>query len=142
MSFTYNPLRTRNIYKPDLEKPFKLNRSKIEQFMNCRRYFYLDRRLGIAQPPGFPFNLNSAVDSLLKNEFDTFRESKSPHPIMSESTIKAGPYIHDDLERWRDALHGGIAFHHEDTNLIISGGIDDIWIAEDGTTLFHRRTPR
>ena len=32
----------------------------------------------------FPFNLNSAVDELLKNEFDGYREKKQPHPYMSE----------------------------------------------------------
>ena len=51
---------------------YKLSRSKVDFFLNCSRCFYMDRRLGIAQPPGFPFNLNSAVDNLLKNEFDDF----------------------------------------------------------------------
>ena len=37
----------------------------------------MDRRLGIAQPPGFPFNLNSAVDNLLKNEFDLIEQIKN-----------------------------------------------------------------
>ena len=63
-------VRTRNIYDPHSDKPFKLSRSRLELFLNCPRCFYMDRRLGVDRPPGFPFNLNSAVDALLKKEFD------------------------------------------------------------------------
>jgi len=62
MSEYYKGKRTRNIYSPNDEKPFKLSRSKIDLFMECPRCFYIDRRLGLGRPPGFPFALNSAVD--------------------------------------------------------------------------------
>ena len=65
------------IYLPEKQDLYKLSRSKVDFFLNCPRCFYMDRRLGISQPPGFPFNLNSAVDNLLKNEFDYF-ESNPP----------------------------------------------------------------
>ena len=60
----------RGVYKPEEERYYKISRSKIESYVSCKRCFYLDRKLKVAQPPGFPFNLNSAVDQLLKNEFD------------------------------------------------------------------------
>ena len=60
-------IRSRNIYKPNDENPFKLSRSKVDNFMSCKRCFYIDRKLGVGHPPGFPFNINSAVDELLKN---------------------------------------------------------------------------
>ena len=62
-------IRSRNIYNPEGEKPFKLSRTKVDNYINCKRCFYIDRRLGVGQPPGFPFNINSAVDELLKKEF-------------------------------------------------------------------------
>jgi hypothetical protein len=43
------------------DKHFPLSRTKVELFLDCPRCFYLDRRLGIGRPAGFPFNLNSAV---------------------------------------------------------------------------------
>ena len=49
-------------YIPEKDDLYKLSRSKVDFFLNCSRCFYMDRRLGIAQPPRFPFNLNSAVD--------------------------------------------------------------------------------
>ncbi|MGH8248319.1 MAG: PD-(D/E)XK nuclease family protein, partial [Gammaproteobacteria bacterium] len=92
MSSEYNPRRTRNLYFPGSAKPFRLSRSKVELFVACPRCFYLDRRLGVAPPSGPPFNLNSAVDELLKREFDTYRKLSQPHPLMERSGVDAIPY--------------------------------------------------
>ena len=54
-------IRSRNLYNPEGEKPFKLSRSKVDNFVSCKRCFYVDRRLGVGQPPGFPFNINSGA---------------------------------------------------------------------------------
>ena len=70
MSDYYNAQRTRNLDDPKSSTPFKLSRSKIDLFIECPRCFYFDRKIGVARPPGFPFALNSAVDTLLKKEFD------------------------------------------------------------------------
>src|SRR3972149_10504652 len=70
MSQYYTANRTCGLYNPKDKKPFKLSRSKLELFTECPRCFYLDRKLGVGRPPGFPFALNSAVDALLKKEFD------------------------------------------------------------------------
>jgi len=127
MSEYYKANRTRNIYDPESPEPFKVSRSKIENFMNCPKCFYLDRRLGIGQPPGYPFALNSAVDHLLKQEFDIHRVNKEQHPIQKEYGIDAIPVAHEDLNIWR-ANFKGLQFHHKKTNLIITGAIDDLWI--------------
>ncbi len=74
----------RGKYNPHRPDYFKISRSKVEYFLNCKRCFFLDRKLGIGQPPGFPFNLNSAVDSLLKSEFDQYREAQKPHPYIKK----------------------------------------------------------
>jgi hypothetical protein len=131
MSKYYNPRRTKNIFDPDSKKPFKLSRSKIDLFLNCPRCFYLDRRLGIAQPPGYPFSLNSAVDALLKREFDVHRAKNTAHPLMKKYGIDAVPLSHPKMNEWRDSLRAGIQFLHEPTNMIITGGVDDVWINRD-----------
>lgn len=132
MSKFYRPQRGKNIYSPGAKEPFKLSRSKIDLFLNCPRCFYLDRRLGVGQPPGYPFNLNSAVDALLKNEFDYYRELKQPHPLMTKNSIDAVPFLHPELENWRNSLSKGIQYHDKSTNLIITGGIDDLWATPNG----------
>jgi len=130
----YNPKRTRNLYEPDSSKPFKLSRTKIENFINCPRCFYIDRRLGIRPPDGPPFNLNLAVDELLKREFDQYREAKKPHPLFEEADIDAIPFEHPDLNTWRTNFTG-VQFLHENTNLLVHGAVDDVWQQPDGTLI-------
>ena len=99
--------------------------------MQCPHCFYLDRRLGVSQPPGFPFNLNSAVDHLLKKEFDTHRREKTPHPLMVKHGIDAIPFNHERMDEWRENFKG-LQYLHPATNLIITGAIDDLWINSKG----------
>ena len=126
MSQFYNPHRTRNLYEPGADKPFKLSRSKIDLFVSCPRCFYIDRRLGTGRPPGFPFNLNSAVDTLLKAEFDTHRVAGTQHPLLEQYGVDARPVAHDQLDEWRENFKG-VQFLHTPTNLLITGAIDDLW---------------
>ena len=122
------PYMPAKLFNPNSEEPFVLSRSRIDNFIDCARCFYLTNRIGIARPPSFPFNLNNAVDELLKNEFDIYRNRDEPHPIMIENNLKALPYQHPDLEEWRESLRHGIKRSHSGTNLILRGGIDDVWI--------------
>jgi len=126
MSKYYNPQRTKNIFDPNCSDPFKLSRTKIDLFLECARCFYLDRRLGVGRPPGYPFTLNTAVDALLKKEFDIHRAKREAHPLMKTYGIDAIPIPHENLEVWRNNFEG-IQFLHTKTNLLIFGAIDDLW---------------
>ena len=128
MSLYYTAKRVRNLFDVNAAEPFRLSRSKIDLFINCPRCFYLDRKLGIAQPPSFPFTLNSAVDKLLKKEFDIHRALGNPHPLMKAYGVDAVPYKSEYIDVWRDALRGGISYLHKKTNFLITGGIDDVWV--------------
>lgn len=121
----------RKAYDPKDPEPFKLSRTKIDLFVDCPRCFYIDRRMLISRPQGFPFNINSTVDILLKKEFDIHRVNKTTHPYMIEAGIQAIPFLHPDLDTWRLNFTGGQTLHKE-TNFIIFGAIDDIWMYTDG----------
>ena len=123
-------IRSRNLYKPNQEKPFKLSRSKVDNFISCKRCFYIDRRLGVGHPPGFPFNINSAVDELLKKEFDQYRQVGKPHPYMDNVDRNLIPYSHEKLDEWRENFKG-VQYHHKETNLIFTGAVDDLWLDKD-----------
>jgi len=127
MSQYYNPHRSRNLYDSKSKESFKVSRSKIDLFIECPRCFYIDRRLGTGRPPGYPFSLNSAVDTLLKKEFDIHRVAKSAHPIMDAYGVDAVPFEHEMIDEWRENFKG-VQFLHESTNLIITGAVDDVWI--------------
>ena len=120
--------KKRNLFKPN--ETLKLSRSGVELFMNCQKCFYLERKLNVKALSGFPFNLNSAVDELLKNEFDGYREKKQPHPYMSEINKNLIPFQHEDLDKWR-ANFTGVQFHHEATDLLLTGAVDDVWFDLD-----------
>jgi hypothetical protein len=132
MTQYYKPKRTYGLFDPKSNEPFRLSRSKIDSFLNCARCFYLDRRLGVGQPPGYPFSLNSAVDALLKKEFDVYRAAKSSHPLMKKYGVDAVPLQDERMNLWRDALRGGIQFHHQKSNFLVTGGVDDVWVNPKG----------
>lgn len=110
---------------------FKLSRSKLDLFMQCPRCFYFDNKLGVGRPKGFPFNLNSAVDKLLKKEFDLFRVKGEKHPLIVKYKVDARPVSHEELDNWRENFKG-VQYLHEPTNLLITGAIDDLWINSAG----------
>ncbi|MDR3550573.1 MAG: PD-(D/E)XK nuclease family protein [Candidatus Babeliales bacterium] len=131
MQSRYSPQRSRNIFSAVDTKPYKLSRSRIENYMRCKRCFYLDRKCGTDQPPMFPYTLNNAVDALLKDEFDLYRAESKAHPYLIEHGINAIPFAHPDLGDWR-MNQRGIKYHHESTNFIVTGAVDDVWINQQG----------
>lgn len=114
-------------YSPGQTTPFKISRSKIELFMQCPRCFWLDARLKIGRPSSPPFNINKAIDELYKKEFDAYRKKGEPHPIMLDNQIKAIPFAHDDLDKWR-ANFTGIGTLHAASNFYVFGAVDDVWV--------------
>lgn len=131
MSKYYNSQRSKNIFSPDSSEPFKLSRTKIDLFLECPRCFYLDRRLGVSRPPGYPFNLNTAVDTLLKKEFDIHRAKQTAHPLMKAYKVAAVPFSHEMINEWRENFKG-VQYLHKKTNFIITGAVDDIWHNKKG----------
>lgn len=130
MSQYYKPNR-----RPDYNyggPKWTLSRSKIDLFLECARCFYVDNKLGVARPPGFPFNLNSAVDALLKKELDAHRANGTQHPLAKQYGLDAIPLAHAKMDEWRNALSQGVMHFHEPTQIMVRGGVDDIWVNKDG----------
>ena len=73
-------------------------------------------RLQIKGPKPFPYNLNSRIDTLLKNEFDVARKNKEQTIYQKEANINAIPFSHPDLDVWREPFKAA-RFHHKDTNI-------------------------
>jgi hypothetical protein len=119
-------MRTRNLYSPGAGKPFALSRSRLENFLNCPRCFYIDRRLGVEPPSGPPFNINTAVDHLLKKEFDAWRAKGEPHPYMVQAGLDAIPFAHPKLDEWRENFKG-VRHVHAASGFEVTGAIDDLW---------------
>lgn len=126
--------RQRFLYNPKSIKPFAVSRSKIDLFLDCPKCFYLDCRLGLKRTSMPAFSLNSAVDALLKNEFDILRKQKKPHELMTFYKINAIPFDHKDIDVWRQNFVGK-RYLHQGTNLEIFGAVDDLWVNPKGELL-------
>lgn len=122
-------------YRPGQTTAYRVSRSKIDLFLNCPRCFWLDARLKIKRPSSPPFRINSAIDELFKKEFDVHREGQTVHPLCETYGLKLVPFKHEKMDEWRDALRRGVTYLHEPTNLLITGGVDDIWVDLDNDEL-------
>ena len=118
------------MYTPGQNSVFKISRSKFSDFLDCHRCFYLDRVKGLQSPSMPGWALNTAVDELLKKEFDFYRAQKN-HPIFEEYKLNFIPFEHEDLDTWRNSLKEELVMKIEETNLFIHGGIDDLWFDLD-----------
>ena len=123
-------LRTKSssTYSPNQNGDFKISRGKFFNFLSCKRCFYLDRIKGFESPSVPGWSLNETTDLLLKKEFDYCRERQIPHRLfISNNLDNLVPFYHDELDNWRDSLHKGLMLRYRNTNIILTGGIDDIW---------------
>jgi len=126
-----NGLRStaKSIYAPNQKEEFQISRGRFDNFLSCPRCFYLDRVKGLADP-GMPgWALNTLTDNLLKIEFDDCRLKGEPHRILVENNLShIIPFQHPEMDDWRDSLHAGLKIKFKDTNIILQGGVDDVWI--------------
>jgi len=121
------------LYKSGQNETFELSRSKVDLFLQCPRCFYIDRseKYRIARPSGPMSYIPTALDKLLKNEFDKYRKTQTIHPYCKEHGIDLIPYKHDEIEDWQNNRKG-IKYHDTDTNFLLYGAIDDCWTDNNG----------
>jgi CRISPR/Cas system-associated exonuclease Cas4 (RecB family) len=60
--------------------------------------------------------------------FDVHRDGQTVHPLCETYGLKLVPFKHERIDEWRDALRRGVTYLHEPTNLLITGGVDDVWV--------------
>ncbi|MDC0033322.1 PD-(D/E)XK nuclease family protein [Alphaproteobacteria bacterium] len=125
--------RHRGVYNPLKSEPYELSRSRIENFVKCPACFYLQQVEGIKFPSIPGYNINEATDVLLKRDFDEHRKAGTCHPFLKENGLeKFIPLKDDRFELWTQSLHFGAEGRfntvHEETNLKVGGGLDDVWL--------------
>ena len=123
-------LRKKNVYNRGSTKKFRISRSKVDDFVNCQRCFWLDRVKGVDRIRTPAFTINIAVDRLLKNEFDYYREKKERHPLFIEKKLNFIPFKDSRLDDWRQNFEG-IQYYDKDLDLVFTGAVDDLWLNED-----------
>lgn len=115
-----------------MAKAIQLSPNSLNLFLECPHCFWLDKNRGIKRPPPYPYALNSAVDELLKEEFDSYRKRKIQPPLLKENNIKAHLFGNQKLlNQWRSNL-AGIRYFDEDLQATLFGAVDDVLEFEDG----------
>lgn len=127
------PKRHRGIFNPKHPAPYELSRTRVENFMRCPACFYLQQVRGIPFPSIPGFNINEATDILLKRDFDECRKAGTSHPFLEKAGYpQLVPFNHENFDLWTQSLHfgaeGRLNTVHEETNLKIGGGLDDVWL--------------
>jgi hypothetical protein len=113
-------------------KAIQLSPNSLNLYLDCPHCFWLDKNKGIKRPPPYAYALNSAVDALLKEEFDAYRAKKIQHPLLKENSIKAHLFENQKLlNQWRNNL-AGIRYFDEALQATLFGAVDDILEFEDG----------
>lgn len=110
----------------DNNKPIQLSPSSLNLYLECPLCFWLEKRKGIKRPPPYPYALNTAVDTLLKQEFDNYRAKGKPHPLIVENNIQAKLFSDQNkLNQWRSNFEG-IRYYDPELQATIFGAVDDI----------------
>ncbi|MBI5733659.1 MAG: PD-(D/E)XK nuclease family protein [Candidatus Kerfeldbacteria bacterium] len=105
----------------------KLSRSKIELFLDCPRCYWLDAHKINSRPAPMPYTINSAIDFLLKREFDECRHNDLEHYLIKKYKIDAKPYNGEKMDEWRHNFTG-VQHQHASSGFLVFGAVDDVWV--------------
>jgi len=88
--------------------------------------------MGIKRPQPYPYALNSAVDILLKEEFDKYRKKRELHPLLVAYNIPAKLFPNQKLlDEWRNNRKG-IRYYDAELDATLFGAVDDVLEFSDG----------
>lgn len=109
-------------------KPLKISRANLQLFKECPRCFWLYKHKDIRRPRGYPYTLSIAVDQLLKEEFDQYRERGEIPPILIDFKGLEDAKLFGDqarLQKWRNNFEG-LKYHDGNLDATLFGAVDDI----------------
>ena len=110
----------------------QLSPNSLNLYLECPHCFWLEKRMKIRRPPPYPYALNSAVDILLKKEFDSYRVKGEVHPLIASCDIEAKLFSNQKLlDQWRNNF-SGIRYFDPEIGATLFGAVDDILEFPDG----------
>jgi len=116
----------------NINKSIQLSPNSLNLYYECKLCFWLDKSQGIRRPQPYPYGLNTAVDLLLKEEFDKYRKKRELHPLLVAYNIPAKLFKNQRLiDEWRNNFKG-IRFYDAEVDATLFGAVDDILEFTDG----------
>jgi len=108
-----------------MEKPLRLSRSKLDEFLLCPRCFWLNIH-GKGPPAGFPMGIYIVMDSLQKKYYDKHRNKGFPPMLKDKFPFKLAE------EKLAKSFRRGIEFRDDELNVVLFGKMDDCFVDEKG----------
>lgn len=113
-------------------RPIQLSPNSLNLYYECPLCFWLEKRMGIKRPPPYPYALNTAVDVLLKEEFDKYRKKRELHPLLIAYNVPAKLFPNQKLlDEWRNNFKG-IRYYDAVLDATLFGALDDVLEFSDG----------
>ena len=110
-----------------------ISRFQLDMLVKCPRCFRLVKRHGVKLPSTLPMALNTAMDTLLKAEFDAYRADGMLPPILAQRRINAKLFPDTEkLQEWRNNFRG-LRWTDPATGYTLFGAIDDLLEYPDGS---------
>jgi CRISPR/Cas system-associated exonuclease Cas4 (RecB family) len=104
----------------------QLSPNSLNLFLECPHCFWLEKKKGVKRPQSYPYELNAAIDVLLKEEFDSYRSKGEIHPLILENKIPAKLFANQGLlNQWRDN-YLGLRYFDSELNATLFGAVDDV----------------
>ena len=106
--------------------------SGLYGFSECQSCFWVDNHFKKQQI--LPLLLNSAMDSILKNRYDKYRENNTFPPEVNKELIKQGikPFPNlKQLNLWRKKS-SALQVINQAARYVLKGKIDDVLVEPDG----------
>jgi hypothetical protein len=125
-----------------MTKPIQLSPNSLNLYFECPLCFWLEKRMGIKRPQPYPYALNTAVDVLLKEEFDYYRKKLELHPLLAAYNVAAKLFPNQKLlNEWRNNRKG-IRHYDVKSDATLFGAVDDVLEFPDGrlTPLDYKST--
>lgn len=114
-------------------KKVQLSPNSLNFFLECPACFWLEKKMGVRRPQPYPYALNAAVDVLLKEEFDQYRQKGQPHPLLTVHNIKAKLFANQALlNQWRNNFNG-LRYYDQALDAFLFGAVDDVLEFPDGS---------
>jgi hypothetical protein len=111
----------------------QLSSSALSVFVDCKRCFFLDRKMKAPRPRGIFPSLPGGVDGILKKRLDSFRGQLPPEFVAVPEL--QGWTLFDDAEKlskWRQWNSKEALKYTDAKGNILVGGLDDVLSNGDG----------
>ena len=107
----------------------QLSSSTLSIFRNCPRCFWLDKISKLKRPRGIFPSLPSGMDKVIKQYFDTYRESGTLPEAIKEQMPGVTLFQNQKLlNKWR---YWGTGLEYKGNDFIVVGALDDLGVCGD-----------